>query len=373
MIDFEKLSAAMVLPEPPALAGEGNATDPLPGNEDSPHDVESDSPVFTLPQIVDSADFMGKAITPSKQLIHGLVHQGTKVIIGGSSKSFKTWNQLDINVCIAYGIPWLGFETAQGRVLFVNFEVQEEFFQFRLGKILEARGRKLERKRMDIWNLRGFSAPYGLVIPRIIERIKNEGYSLVNLDPIYKLYGAANENSASEIAGLMNSLETVCVQTASAVLFGAHYSKGNQAAKDSIDRVSGSGVFARDPDSIIPFTNHEERGSFVVEPTLRNLPPVDPFVVTWNFPLMERNDILDPAKIKQARGAPSLYSADTILSLLKEGPLSLQNWQEIALKKHGISRATFFRLKLELKSHDLIMYSRINDTWVALNKQRDRE
>jgi len=37
------------------------------------------------------------------------------------------------------------------------------------------------------------------------------------------------------------------VKTGAAVGFGAHYSKGNQAGKEAIDRVSGSGVFARDP------------------------------------------------------------------------------------------------------------------------------
>jgi len=36
-----------------------------------------------------------------------------------------------------------------------------------------------------------------------------------------------------------------------ASVFGAHFSKGNQAGKESIDRISGSGVFARDPDTIL--------------------------------------------------------------------------------------------------------------------------
>jgi hypothetical protein len=199
--------------------------------------------------------------------------------------------------------------------------------------------------------------------------VKEVGYSLIVLDPVYKLYGNTDENSASEVAQLLNELERVCVQTGAAVLFGAHYSKGNLAAKESIDRISGSGVFARDPDTIIPFTRHEDEGSFVVEPILRNLPPVAPFVVTWNHPLMERNQDLDPAKLKQAGGRPKTYSCEDVLELLSDGRLHVKKWEEIALKKCGIPRATFFRLKSDLKSQNLIFYSQVDDAWVKIEKQ----
>lgn len=35
------------------------------------------------------------------------------------------------------------------------------------------------------------------------------------------------------------------VETGAGVAFGSHFSKGNQIQKESIDRISGSGVFAR--------------------------------------------------------------------------------------------------------------------------------
>ena len=53
-----------------------------------------------------------------------------------------------------------------------------------------------------------------------------------------------NENGTHEMAALMNSIEHLAVETVAGVAFAAHYSKGNQAAKEAIDRVSGSGVFS---------------------------------------------------------------------------------------------------------------------------------
>jgi len=71
----------------------------------------------------------------------------------------------------------------------------------------------------------------------------------------------------------------LAVTTGAAVALAGHFSKGNASAKESIDRISGSGVLARDPDSLITFTRHEEQDAFTVEMTLRNLAPVEPFVV----------------------------------------------------------------------------------------------
>jgi RecA-family ATPase len=150
---------------------------------------------------------------------------------------------------------------------------------------------------MDIWNLRGHAASYDLVVPMILERIKEKNYGLIFLDPLYKIYGDTDENSAGDMAALMNELERLAVKSKAAVVFGAHYSKGSQANKESIDRVSGSGVYGRDPDSILNFTRHEEAGAFVVEADLRNLPPMEPFALKWAYPLMVRDDCLNPAKL----------------------------------------------------------------------------
>ena len=66
---------------------------------------------------------------------------------------------------------------------------------------------------------------------------------LIILDPSYKLLHGRDENKAGDIAALLDEFEVLAVKTGAAVAFGAHYSKGNQAQKESIDRVGGSGVF----------------------------------------------------------------------------------------------------------------------------------
>lgn len=364
MIDFAMLEAE--LPTEEDLTGTPPPPD-SPPDDSPPQDYdEHGNPVKTtsLPPIEDTADFVELDLPEPPQVVTGLIHQGTKVMVGGGSKSFKTWIQLDLSLSVAYGLPWMGRECHPGRVLFVNLEIQREFFQRRIKTIAAARGITLERGRFDAWNLRGKNASYHIILPQIIERIKTTEYSLIDLDPIYKLYGKTDENSASEVASLMNELERVCVETKGCVTFGAHYSKGNQSSKEAIDRVSGSGVFTRDPDSIINFTPHEEAGSFVVECILRNLPPIEPFVVTWNYPLMERNDDLDPSKLKQLGGRPKEHDAATLVALIPESGLSDKELGVAALKS-GMSRATFYRVKTEAKQDDLMWWSEMKMKWMA--------
>ena len=322
---------------------------PPPAPEYIPCASEAEEGQTPLPPIVDAAEFLAHPIIPPPELVWGILHQGSKMVLGGGSKTFKTWTLLDLAVSVAAGEPWLSFKTSKGRVLSLNFEIQTGFYQQRLQTVAREKRITLTSGQIDLWNLRGHSASYRTIIPRIIERVKTTGYALIILDPIYKLYGNTDENSAGAVAQLLNALESLAVDTGAAIAFGAHYSKGNQASKESIDRISGSGVFARDPDSILNFTRHEEPNAFTVEATLRNFKPIEPFVARWQYPLMRRDEGLDPAKLKQQGGRPKLYTVDKLLALLKGQQLTSRNWCKLASLETGVSKARFYVLLEQAK------------------------
>jgi len=279
-----------------------------------------------LPEIEDAFDFCERQMQLPTELIEGLLHRGSKLSFGGASKSYKSWALLNQALSIAYGRDWMGCKTNRAKVLVINFELQKEFCQRRLHVLEDARGIEREPGRMDVWNLRGFAAKHEEIFPKIIERIGNNDYGLIVLDPIYKLYGGeADENAAKDMGALLNSIEQVSVQTGAAVAFGAHFSKGNQASKNAIDRVSGSGVFARDPDSIINLTAHEEEDCYTFDAILRNFPPIDPFVVRWSYPVFSKAGELDPAALKTP-GRPSKWTPEAALDSLQGKSLSMIDW-----------------------------------------------
>jgi hypothetical protein len=292
-----------------------------------------DSAIADLPDIVSARDFAAQPIPPPPELVHGVLHKGSKGIYGGPSKSFKTWTLLDLGIAVSTGGDWLGFTTTPGRVLYVNFELQDFGIQKRLHDIAKDRGVDVP-EALHLWNLRGHSAPLTLLLPELLRRIEGEGYDLIIPDPIYKTLQGRDENAAGDVGQVCNEIEAVAVQTGAAVAFGAHFAKGNAAAKQAIDRISGSGVFARDPDSIITVTPHEEEDCFTVDMILRNFPPPGGFAIRWRYPRMVRDASLDPENLRQPqqkkKERPDVNTLfEKAMALFKDGPLKVGMFEDL--------------------------------------------
>ncbi len=279
------------------------------------HDGEDGLPDMVYGDVIQST-----APVLPEELIAGILHRGAKMVLGGGSKSFKTWCLLDLAVSISQGVPWWGRETKKGVVVYLNFEVQKGFFHKRILDVAKAKGLVLGRDFI-VWNLRGHSTDHSVLLPKLAARLQGLNVAAIILDPAYKIM-SGNENEQASVALLMNSIERLGEQVGASTIFGAHFSKGDQSIKEAIDRISGSGVFARDPDAILPMTRHEEDGTFAIEPILRNCPPVDAFCVRWNFPLMEPADDADPAALrsvqKTQKAKANMVSPKDILRIVRE-------------------------------------------------------
>jgi RecA-family ATPase len=261
-----------------------------------------------LPPILPGHAFMGQPEPEPPQLVEGVLHQGAKMVLGGPSKARKSWSLIDLMLSVSTGSPWWGFPTRLGRALYLNFELPPFALQYRITRIAAAKEIE-DFTGFDIWNLRGHATDFSALIPKILGRIRDTGYSLILIDPIYKGLGARNENDAGDIASLLNEVEQLAAKSGAAAVFGAHFSKGNQAGKESIDRIGGSGVFARDPDVILTMTPHEDDDAHVIDLTLRALPPVKPFVVRWCESIFIADRNADPAALKAPQANPKSEKA----------------------------------------------------------------
>jgi hypothetical protein len=187
----------------------------------------------------------------SPPLIEGVLRQGHKLLLAGPSKAGKSFSLIELAICIAEGTSWLGFACAQGKVLYVNLELDRASCLHRFKDVYQAMG--VEPNRLDnlhVWNLRGKSIPMDKLAPRLIRRAAKQNYLAVIIDPIYKVI-TGDENSADQMAAFCNQFDKVCTELGCAVIYCHHHSKGAQGGKRSMDRASGSGVFARDPDALL--------------------------------------------------------------------------------------------------------------------------
>ena len=299
----------------------------------------------------------------------GLLHGGTKGVLGGSSKAGKTWLLLDLAISVATGTPFLKWPTTAGKALFINFEIHRAFIKVRLRKITARKG-LTDVDNLNIWTLRGQGADFDTLLEQIIEQIKGEHYALIILDTVYKLMVGRSENTAGAVGVLCHQIEQLIERTGAAVVYAHHFTKGNVAKKKAMDRMSGSGVFARDADTIITFTEHEEEGCYVVEITLRNLPPQPPFVVQWRYPVMVERPDLNPADLKRAEGEKAQDDLTPLLKLLNQKPLTTGEWKKAA-EAEGYTHATFYRKRKELRAANRVQRSRKDKTWSQAAAQAD--
>jgi RecA-family ATPase len=336
-----------------------------------------------LPEFVDTDNYiLGEMVKPT-ELIEGLLHRGSKMSLSGSSKSRKTWLPTDLAIALATGDEWLGFKIPKAcKVLYVNLELQEYFFAERRQRLLTERNLTGCGGNLVAHHLRGYCDRAEAIVAKLIERVKTGDFSAIIIDPIYKLYGEREENAAGAMGAILNEFEKLAVQANAAVVYAAHFSKGNQAAKDPIDRTSGSGVFGRDADSIVTATAHETDDALVMEFVLRNFPAQKEFTVALptltdslgvehlGF-VFERRDDLDPAKLKVKPGAKQTYTDDDFIRAVigHEGGLSARGVAGIV----GCSKDTAQTRLMALKKAGKMIV--INDKWhsgeLALDDESD--
>jgi len=250
-----------------------------------------------------------------EELIKGILRCGHKMLISGPSKAGKSFALMELCIAIAEGKSWLGFSCKKGRVLYVNLEIDPASCIMRFMKIYEALG--WQKKHMDdiiVWNLRGHAVPLDKLVPKLIRRVHDQHFDAIIVDPIYKVI-TGDENNASDMALFCNQFDKICTSTGCATIYCHHHSKGAQGAKKAMDRASGSGVFARDPDAqldLTPLEMTEDLKNYVqdggatawrLESNLREFPNVTPVNFWFEYPI-HRVDDTDQLHNAFAEGSP---------------------------------------------------------------------
>ena len=262
-----------------------------------------------LPEIVTLRQFAASPPSAPAQIIEGILHQGCKMILGGTSKSNKSWCLLDLALSVASGQPWWGRRCQRSPVAYINFELHPWAMEQRIGALCVARPEcQGVGESLFLWNLRGHNADLALLRPKLETELTQQPFGLIILDPAYKLLGNRDENANGEIASLMNEFEALAQRTGAAIVIAHHFAKGDSTAKSAMDRMSGAGAWARDPDSIVVLTPHEEADCFTVTSILRNLPQLTEFVVGWDYPLMRLAKDLNPEALRRPQAKNKVCS-----------------------------------------------------------------
>jgi hypothetical protein len=115
--------------------------------------------------------------------------------------------------------------------------------------------------------------------------------------------------------------------------------------KQSIDRISGSGVFARDPDALLTLTALETPDTFTLEANLRTLPPIVPVGLRWEHPIFRIDQTLNTANFRQTGkpGRKPLFDVGKIVELVPDMGIAKPGWLRQADALLGVGKSQFYK------------------------------
>lgn len=213
--------------------------------------------VSKLPRRVSLRESVEQAEEEASYLIDGVLAEGDLMIVGGPSKARKSFTVMDLGVSVAAGIPWMGHNTKQGRVIYVNLELRARTANRRLKLIGNGRGPAARAgvDNFESWHLRDIDFAPDILLLEMEEELKSgPQIALFIIDPLYEFLGDADENSAGDMQRILKRFSAFGRATGAAVVITHHFAKGDPWDKVAMDRLSGSGVIARRADALISMT-----------------------------------------------------------------------------------------------------------------------
>jgi hypothetical protein len=274
------------------------------------------------------SEFLDADWPEPRRIIRNLLDNESRVLVGGQSKSFKSWLLLDQGMSVASAQPWIGFETVQNPVLIVNFELRGYYFDQRIEAIANVKklnlrklGETFQILQLRHWYLKDKSAREDF-LAQLQALIKRKGIIYVIIDPYYRLLTEQDEEIAQTNMGAVLHGFGAINQAGASVAYAMHMIKGasRNTQRDPEELISGAGTLLRDPDSLITILpkKHEEESIYQMEFKVRDFPPIKPIMLDWKWPLLVPRHDIDPKNLKAPGGRCRAISDGDLLDFIAE-------------------------------------------------------
>lgn len=207
--------------------------------------------------------------------VRGLVCEGLNFLVGGS-KIGKSWLVLDMCLCVAGGLPFLGRATAQGEVLYLALEDGDRRLQSRL----KALGRPIPPGFYYATQAEQLAGGFLEVLAGWLG--EHPHVQLVVVDTFQKIRGVSrgNLNAYENDYEVVGRLKRFADSRRIALLLVHHTNKPRGVGGDPFDRVSGSTGTLGAADNLILITRDRKTNVAQVNCQGRDI-GCDPFQIRF--------------------------------------------------------------------------------------------
>lgn len=260
-------------------------------------------------EAVRASEWLDGEDEPQEPVVAGLFDRRDRVAIVGQSKARKSWYALQLAMCVAAGVPFLGRDVTPSRVLVVNGEITRGWYRRRMRWMAATLGiGNGDLERLAVMNL-AERAPED-VLSAARSAAKRGCFDVVVIDPFYLCCG--NENDQDEVKRVIIEMKRYA-EAGVTLVSVFHAAKGQIGDRQDIDRISGSGIFARDCSTLISLCEHASEADHVVmKPTLRNHKPQPAVTLSFADCAFAVTEVEALEKSSATKGAAKTASKDQI-------------------------------------------------------------
>lgn len=229
--------------------------------------------------LIEQASASEEAPKQDEIILDGMLRAGELMLLSAPPKAGKSFALLDIALSVCYGEEWLGCNTQQHDVLFINFELTRSAFLNRLHLLAEHRGVSPATNHLGFLNMRG-SAMSPLEIAQYIakrvqgaKKLENHDYKLIVIDPLSAILHSPKSARAAGTPPqlLMQMIDAILSLTGSAIITAANPEEYPYVAARA--------------DSHLSFVPMEGSPNiFQINGTFREFPPAFARECSWRFP-----------------------------------------------------------------------------------------
>jgi hypothetical protein len=207
----------------------------------------------------------------------GVVIREGIALLGAHPKRGKTALMLQLVICRALGLPWLGFETTPGVTLYFNAEIPDHALQARL-RLMKPEGEALPDEGLAFVTARGLhvdTTDGRQTVRHLIEQARPD---LVVFDPLAR-FVSGDENSSRDAGRLVAGLDELVQAFGVAFVLVDHLAKPAPGdAREGGLKLRGSSALFAAADSIL-MLDRESDGHFRLSFELRHAVEREPMLL----------------------------------------------------------------------------------------------
>ena len=258
-------------------------------------------------------ELLSADLPPVEYIVDVIISKGL-VILSAKSKIGKSWFALDLAIAVASGADFLGFNTTQGEVLYIDLENSKALTQQRLVRLLN--GAEAPR---GLTIVNDYSTMNDTFLEDIVEYLEqNPKVSLVIVDVFQKIKKAKSNNKADydDIYENFTPLKELAEKYGISLILVMHDRKMTDLSDPFANVLGSTAIMGASDEMIVIHKKNRNDAEATLSITGRTVQECE-YSIRFNKPICKWEMLGDAAEIQEKREREEFYNNPLVRTIIR--------------------------------------------------------